>query len=379
MDTTRPIPVLVDDLIPIILDSEDHWWPRDFQRLALVSPAWLVPVRKRLYAHPSLRSYRACQLLARTLAENPGLLCYVRTLDLRPTAEGQRTLDEGEMQSLRRILALKGLHSVTLGGDLAVASQRFLSAIVDTRAVTELHIDGSILSKDRSTSMVPAVPSLEWDDSVAFRFPNLRSLTLSNVLLTIIPPMMDRPPSLTHLTLINVDVELGFLPDLCQGSWETLRVLKVIVGNALEMDDGIRSMLETCENIETLHYEAPDVSGHPSFFDDEPPSCPILRRLCLSGCDVNPRTLQAIAQACPNLEELAIAGRVVRIFPEEWASFLRSDALPSLQRLLVPCGTNQPPFAFWSSGEQQKLSDVCNTRGIMLAGLSSKNSSAVGW
>ncbi|KAJ8456975.1 hypothetical protein ONZ51_g11806 [Trametes cubensis] len=372
MDTTRPAPVLVDDLIPIILESEDHWWPRDFQRLALVSPAWVSPVRKRLYAHPSLRSYRACHLLARTFTENPELLSFVRSLELRPSADEDRTLDEREMQSLRRILGLKGLRSVTLGGDLAVAAQRFLGVMVDTRAVTELHIDGCMLSKGRSTSLAPVVPSLEWDDAIAFRFPNLRSLTLSNVLLTIIPSMMDRPSGLTHLTLNNVDLDVGFLPDICQGSWETLRDLRVVGGNAVELDDGIRSMLEMCENIETLHYEAPDLCSHASVFDDEPPPCPSLRRLYLSGFDANPQTLQAIIQACPQLEDLAVLGRVVRISPEQWASFVTSGALPSLRRLVAPSGTNQPPFTFWSSSERKELYDACHAKGVELASLTAK-------
>ena len=88
----------VHDLIPIIIESDDHWWPRDFQRLALISPAWLTPVRKRLYAAPSLWSFRTCKLFARTLRDNPTLLSYLRGLELRPTADGRRPLDEEEMQ-----------------------------------------------------------------------------------------------------------------------------------------------------------------------------------------------------------------------------------------------------------------------------------------
>ncbi|KAL7285653.1 hypothetical protein ACG7TL_000758 [Trametes sanguinea] len=379
MDTTRPAPVLVDDLIPIILESDDHWWPRDFQRLALVSPAWVLPVRKRLYAHPSLRSYRACQLLARTFEGNPDLLSYVRTLELRPIAEQDRTLDEREMRSLRSILGLKGLRSVTLGGDLAVAAQRFLNTMVDTRAVTELHIDGCMLAKGRSAFPAPVIPSLEWDDAMAFRFPNLRSLTLSNVALTVIPAMMDRPSCLTHLTLNNVDLEVGFLPDLCHGSWEALRVLAVIGGNGIDMEDGIRSLLEFCENIETLRYEASYRGGHLSIFDDEPPPCPSLRNLHLSGFDANPQTLQAIAQTCPNLENLAVLGRTVRITLEEWASFISSTTLPRLRRLVAPSGTNLPPFTFWSSGEQQGLLDVCDAKGIALNSSLSKCNALMDW
>ncbi|KAI0361800.1 hypothetical protein OH77DRAFT_465018 [Trametes cingulata] len=380
MDAPPAAPVLVDDLIPIILESEDHWWPRDFQRLALVSPAWVSPVRKRLYAQPSLRSYRACRLLARTFAENPELLSYVQRLELCPTADEDGALNEREMQSLRCILGLKGLKSVTLGGDLAVAAHRFLNVMVDTWTVSELHIDGCILADGRSNSLVPTVPSLEWDDTIAFRFPNLRSLTLSNLLLTVVPSMMDRPARITHLTLNNVDVEFGFLPDICHGSWDALRDLRVIRGSAVNNHDDIRPMLEMCENIATLHLEAFDVLYYPCIFDeDEPPLCPNLRKLCVSSFDANAQTLRAIAQACPQLQDLAVLGRIVRVSPEEWGSFVSSRMSPFLQRLTVPAGTNQPPFAFWSSDEQEELRKVCEGRSITLASLASKNNVFTDW
>ncbi|KAI0374330.1 hypothetical protein BV20DRAFT_936053 [Pilatotrama ljubarskyi] len=380
MDTPRAAPVLVDDLIPIILESEDHWWPRDFQRLALVSPAWVSPVRKRLYAQPSLRSYRACGLLARTFTENPDLLSYVQRLELCPTADEVGALDEREMQSLRCILGLKGLKSVTLGGDLAVAAHRFLTVMVDTRTVTELHIDGCMLTGGRSDPLASAVPSLEWDDAIAFRFPNLRSLTLSNLLLTVIPSMMDRPAGLTHLTLNNVDVEAGSLPDICQGSWDTLRDLRIIRGTTVKMRDDIRSMLEMCESIETLLLDAYDLLYHPCIFDeDEPPLCPSLRKLCISGFDASAHTLRAIAQACPQLQDLAVLGRIVRISLDEWASFVSSRTSSSLQRLIVPAGTHRPPFTFWSSDEQVGLLKVCDGQAVTLANLTCQNSPLADW
>lgn len=384
MDATQArrgaAPILVDDLIPIILESDDHWWPRDFQRLALISPAWVSPVRKRLYANPSLRSYRACHLLARTFTENPELLSYVRRLDLYPTTSDEGALDERGTQSLRCILGLKGLRSVTLGGDLAVAAHRFLNVMVDTRAVTELHIDGCLLTHGRSGSLAPVVPSLEWDDSIAFRFPNLRRLTLRNVLLTVIPSMMDRPSGLTHLTLDSVDIDVGFLPDICQGSWKTLRELRVIRGNVVEMEDGVRSMLELCENLEILHCEGHDLLYRPSVFDDDEPLPPLsLRKLGLSGFDVNPRTLQAIAQACPKLEDLAILGRILHISPDDWTSFVSSGGLSSLQRLISPSGTNHPPFEWWSSAEREQLKSACDGRGIVLATLTHKKDPLADW
>ncbi|KAI0735343.1 hypothetical protein C8Q76DRAFT_279405 [Earliella scabrosa] len=361
-------PVLVDDLIPIILESDDHWWPRDFQRLALISPAWVTPVRKRLYAHPSLRSFRACKLFARSLLENPELLAYLRGLELRPVTDSRRVLDEQEMQSLRYILGLKGLKDITLGGDLSFSAERFLHYMVDTRTITTLHINGFSSSNDHASSTTHRLPSLEWDDVVAFRFPYLRTLTLSNVALTVHPPSMDRPGQLSHLVLNNVEVVDGLLHELSQGSWETLRVLKVVGRSTAEMDEHMRAMLEVCENLEEFHYEAVDMSSHPSIFDDEEPiPCESLRKLFIAGFDVNPGTLRAIAQTCPQLMELAVLGRIIRMPPEEWTSFVQSGALPCLQRLVAPAGTNRPPFTFWSPSQQDDLRAACKSRSVILA------------
>ena len=359
-------PVLVDDLIPIIIESNDHWWPRDFQRLALISPAWVTPVRKRLYAHPSLRSFRACKLFARTLLDNPALLPYMRGLELRPVADGRRVLDEQEMQSLRYLLGLEGIQDVTLGGDLAISAERFIHFMVGTRTVTTLHIDGFSFTDDHSSSTVHTLPSLEWDDMLAFRFPFLRNLTLSNVALTVYPPSMDHQGALSHLTLNNVQLVDGALPDICQGSWESLRVFKVVGKSTVELDDEVRSMLELCENLEELHYEAVDRSSHASIFDDEPPTCESLQKLSISGFDVSPLTLEAIAQSCPKLVELAVCGRITRIPFDRWAAFVKSGTLPCLQRLVAPAGTNIPPFMFWSSDQHHELHDACKSRGITL-------------
>ncbi|RDX56037.1 hypothetical protein OH76DRAFT_1370732 [Lentinus brumalis] len=379
MHPTRAPPVLVDDLIPIIIESNDHWWPRDFQRLALISPAWLTPVRKRLYAHPSLRSFGACKLFARTLLDNPALLPYMRSLELRPVADSRRTLDEQEMQSLRFILGLEGLQEVTLGGDLAVSAERFIHFMAGTRTITTLHIDGYSFPDDHASSTVHTLPSLEWDDVVAFRFPFLRNLTLSNVALTVYPPSMDHPGSLSHLTLNNVQLVDGTLPDLCQGSWGSLRVLEIVGKSTVELDDEVRSMLELCENLEELHYEAVDRSCRPSIFDDEPPTCEALWKLSISGFDVNPHTLDAIAQSCPKLMELAICGRIVRIPSERWAAFVKSGALPRLQYLITTAGTNIPPFRFWSSDQHDELRDACKSRGISLFNEFILSERCIGW
>lgn len=39
----------VDDLVHLILESHENWWPRDLVRLSLVWSAWLGPTQKRLF------------------------------------------------------------------------------------------------------------------------------------------------------------------------------------------------------------------------------------------------------------------------------------------------------------------------------------------
>ena len=193
MCTRSQSPRFIDDLVYLILESDDHWWPRDLIRLARVSLAWLGPVQKRLYARPSIRSFRACGLLARTLTENPCLLSLLHGIDMRPSIGfdvDDRGLSTMEMASLRYILSLDGLKSLTLGGELAVQAERFLHSLVHADAVTELHIDGTHCAGYGSHLRCQKAASLEWDEIMAFKFPNLRKLKLCNLELDILHPPM---------------------------------------------------------------------------------------------------------------------------------------------------------------------------------------------
>ncbi|OBZ78789.1 hypothetical protein A0H81_00608 [Grifola frondosa] len=332
---------LVDDLIPVILETDDHWWPRDFQRLALVSSAWVGPVRRRLYARPILRSFRAW-------------------IELRPVVDrmtGPSLLTETEMDSLRYILALGGLQSLTLGGELAVEAERFLHALIETRTITELHIDGSPSSpSDCSPCSNQKVASLEWDEVMAFKFPKLLRLTLTNLELTVLQPEFPYPTRLTHLLLDSVDIVSGLLQDISHASWNTLRHLSVVTKSGTDTDEHVRSMVECCINLESLHYETHNAFSHPSIFDEELSPCPSLRTLHISGFDINPQTLMTVGQLCIGIEHFSVLGRIVRLTPEDWIAFIASGALPSLQRLITPCGTNHPPFSYWSKDKEQASS-----------------------
>ena len=135
---------------------------------------------------------------------------------------------------------------------------------------------------------------------------------------------------------------------------------------------GMGALARECEGVEELHYEAVDMSSRPSIFDEDengdgPPPCPALRRLCLAGFDANPHTLLSLADACPNLTDLAVLGGMVRVPQDEWTTFVQSGRLPDLQRLVVPAGQNKPPFTFWEPHQRDELRDACRSRGVSLA------------
>lgn len=361
-------PRLVDDLIPLILESHEHWWARDLRRLALISSAWIGPVRRRLYACPTLWTYTACVSLVRTLTESPRLLSLLWGIELRPMSEAHHKYGvfEKELASIRMLLSLNGLRCLTLGGELAIGAERFLHALASPHTITNLCIDGSIAS---SSGQYPCSgrksASLEWDEAMACKFLRLRSLRLSNMELSIFYSPMPYP-RLTNLSLDNVDIVDGILSELCHGSWGTLRSMSVTTNCATNTDEHLRSMVACCRNLESLHYAVFEIITRDAIFVDDFPSCPSLLDLRLSGFMVNPHTLISIAESCRNLEQLSILGRLASVTPDDWTAFVVSNVLPNLQRLTTPSGTFHPPFICWSKCTEENVRKHCASRNIML-------------
>ncbi|CCM00884.1 uncharacterized protein FIBRA_02930 [Fibroporia radiculosa] len=370
MPVGYPCPRLVDDLIPFILESDNHWWNRDLKRLALISPAWLLYVRKRLYAHPTLRSYRACILLARSLTENVCLLPLLQGIELRPGAGGTARdgLTEEAMAGLRFMFTLSGLRSLTLGGDLAVGAERFLHALSNTQSIVRLSIDGDPVAwNPESSQCTLEPPSLEWDEVFAAKFMRLRSLRLSNLELSLFESAPSCP-RLAELSLHNVQIVQGALSDLCRDSGDALRTLSVTSSQPeLTIGDDVGELLDSCSNIENLRLEVSEGPGSEVFLGDDFPDCPAIRQLCLSGLSVNAQTLEFIGQSCKNIELLAVLGRHVRITPDDWITFLASAALPSLRELATPSGTDHPPFTYWSRAMHAQVQRACGYRKVALS------------
>jgi hypothetical protein len=359
-------PRFIDDLVHLILEcDEDSWWSRDLLRLTLVSSAWVWPVRKRLYACPHVRSFRACTLLTRTLTESPFLLPLVHGIDLHPSGVcSDRMLCEAEMTSLRFILSLDGLTSITLGGDLAVGAEMFLNSLAHPDAVTSLCIDGGLGRGNRCGR----TPFLEWDEVLAFKFANLQVLSLSHLELDILPPPTPYHLETTRLILDNVHITSGYLPHLLHESWASLRSLSVIAGSASDFDEHMKLTLACCgSTLHDLHYEVDDTPSNEPLFNTNTPVYPSLRRLYLSGVEIDSSALSIITACCQNLESLSVTGRIVRVTPREWSSFLKSRALPALRDLCTPWGTNYPPFMRWSEDTSKEVLDALASRDIQVS------------
>ncbi|KIY45362.1 hypothetical protein FISHEDRAFT_49452 [Fistulina hepatica ATCC 64428] len=373
---------LNEDVVDHILDCGATWWPRDLARLARVSLAWLGPVRRRLYRCPTAYSNRALKKLADTLFQRDIRAAYnldrssiadlrslVLGLDLRPVQEkemlhGRRCNSSVCMASLRRILSLPGLRTLTLGGELSIKAERFLYSLSDASALVELSIDG----KDAPIAMHAACvgPSLEWDVHLSRKFPQLRVLRLAHLELDIEYPWTSFRSQLSDFVLDNVTILTGFLTTLVR-EIKSLESISVVTYDAFRYDAEIKEMLES-RNLEQLHYE---VLGDavPSPFSVFAPGIlarPSLRRLCLSGVHVDAEALELICRCCPNLEELAIRGDCVTVTVDEWQRVIESGALPALRFLEVPWGTRGPPFVRWDKIGGEGVLKATSRRRILL-------------
>ncbi|KAK0456266.1 hypothetical protein EV421DRAFT_1895511 [Armillaria borealis] len=357
-------PRLVDDLIPVILENSNGWWPQDLLSLSTVSFSWLHAIRKRLYAVPVLLSYRSCALLAETLQRNDHLLGMVKGIDIRPLRTGWPECGRPSMKqmaSIRFILGLEGLECVTLGGELAVSAHRYLNAMSHPHCVRRLWVDGSLQKES-----LHSPPSLEWDEVLAFKFARLESLQLSNLDLDVVYPSVPYPLRVTSLVLDTVRITNGHLIHLLHET-SSLTQLWVTTERSDDFHEQIRPMLDL-HPIAELHYEMQ--CDDPLPFDPSSFESPVhisLSRLCLIDTPVCPATLQSIERCFPTLEELVVTGRSSRITAEEWATFVSSTTLSTLRELGLPSGTNYPPFQRWSALTEIPVRKESSLRGIHLS------------
>ncbi|KAF5368604.1 hypothetical protein D9758_002415 [Tetrapyrgos nigripes] len=352
-------PRIVDDLIPLILESSEDWWRRDLLRLATVSFAWLRNVQKRLYATPVLYSSRSCSLLARTLSENSYLCSLIKGIELCPISGGAFFTPE-EMQGVRYLLGLEGLEVLTLGGMLSVATERFLNSISYPESILKLRINGS---SNKDSLSCPA--SLEWDDMLASRFSGLQTLELYNLDLDIIYPSSPCRLQVSELVLGNVQLVGGDLSHLVQDA-DALKTLVVSGELSDELDEQVGFLVQTY-GVESLRYEVECVGPwRPTLFDEGVSLPSTLRVLHLNEVRVDMETLSGVQRCYPEIEELMLTGRSVSLSRDDWVEIVKSCRFGKLRWLGLPGGTNGPPFRRWTEGVGETMETTCSERGIVL-------------
>lgn len=354
----------VEDLIPVILDSIERWWDRDFARLALVSPAWLYHVRKRLYTSPSLHSFSACASLAQTLNADPYLTSLVRNLTLRPCTDTSRASPSPEARmAVRTLLGLNNLQSLVLGGDLANQSERFLGFVAAADTLTQLHIDGTLLRRSLTSRA-----SISWSEDLVFRFPNLKRLKFTEIELDIDPIFTSHPVQMDELVLDNARIISGFLSYLLPED-SIIGSLRVRGSSASDYDEHIRTMLHS-SNVHGLDYEVrKSLPSDGSFLEPEgvPDPRPLcLKRLELHDLHVDTGVLALVDQWCPELEELIVSGRSISLSAQDWGEYIASGAMHSLRCLTLTWGTNHPPYQPWCADAVVSVTKATSPRRIQL-------------
>lgn len=345
-------PQLVEDLVPLILESSDIWWPRDLCRLARISSTWLEPVRRRLYNHPVLYTFETCNNLATALQKNPYLASLIHGLNLRPMNDEYSTSKRSlakELMGIRHLLSLNGLECITFAGQLSVSAERFLMMISEPNNLERLCFDGTLLQDSLSRT-----PSIDWGGSFACMFPNLKSLVLRNMELEITPPIPYRL-CIKELVLDHVTITCGFLTHILDESGG-LGQLSVSTDDSSTYGEQIRSLMHHLQ-IDSLYYDGDDCGGvtvdEMGFASlNAPPHLAELRGLHLKGFRMDWEALTMIRDRCRELEELAVVGERVQVTPSEWVEFVQHGS-GSLRRLEVPV-----------NGRGKVLEKVCKQLGI---------------
>ncbi|KAF8898521.1 hypothetical protein BD779DRAFT_17445 [Infundibulicybe gibba] len=246
---------------------------------------------------------------------------------------------------------------------MAVHAEIFLHTLADTDSIQELCIDGSMLADSIQTQ-----PSLEWDETITFRFPNLRKLKLVHLELDIIHPTIPCQMGITDLVIENVWITSGYLPYLLHET-TSLERFSVVGKTSSDLDEHVRLVLEAYP-IQCLHYEVQDAcSGTQPIFTQDTPTLSSLRTLHLDGVRMDLEMMEILSRCCSQLEDFSVSGRMIHLASRDWAMLIRAGTFPALRDLSLPLGTNVPPFLTWTQAERASIINECRIRQIGVMGL----------
>lgn len=366
-----PTPTLVptmparicEDLVPSILAAnETQWWPADLRNLALVSRStWLASARKRLYQCPVVHTFKACQLLARTLQGNADLISLLHGIDLRPLGDGTGTATQ--IASLHFLLATQHAYKLVLAGELAFKAERFLQVLSAPHMVVELNIDGHMIEW-KHESCCHRYATLRWDTAVASAFPHLRKLRLCHVEVDIATPHKLSPirPQEVILERIQLNGPVESLVDFCD-----VRTLRIAVECGSGFNQHLAPILTSCaETIESLEYEVEHGWQEDSGFPNLPLNFPRLLHFALRGVPLADEELYLISQQCRAITTLEVSGRWSQLTSAEWVTFISSESLAKLQYLRTPDGTFHRPWSRWTKDMRAEIQAASAFRNIEL-------------
>ncbi|OCB87123.1 hypothetical protein A7U60_g5858 [Sanghuangporus baumii] len=343
------------DVVENILDSYDHWWPRDFCRLALVSSVWLQPVRKHLYACPDLSSYRSCHLLARTLQENRDVIPLVRGLDIRPESPSSWRHDEegehirGVCPGAPRLLALVNLERLTLSGDLAFSAHHYLRMITSPQSLKSL----SIVCRAPQKPLSVQKQTFAWDGELALRFHMLQTLTLDGLLLDVDDMHYDseiasdrdasaavRGCTLKELRLRQVDFtdNSGWLCALLggPGSWCQLRsfTFTTQLCSWRNLNNFFSVLACVHDSLEQLSFYTRAIDLAAAAEDEFGDMRPLHRLRSLKTC-YHLLLSENFFLVSANVETLEVVGVFELFHMLDWADYIRCNRFPNLRSLVV--------------------------------------------
>ncbi|KAL5494707.1 hypothetical protein ACEPAI_168 [Sanghuangporus weigelae] len=373
------------DVVEHILDSYDHWWPRDFCRLVLISSIWLQSIRKRLYACPDLTSYRSCHLLARTLQENRDLIPLVRGLDIRPESPSSWRHDEegkhtrGVCPGVPRLLALVNLERLTLSGDLAFSAHYYLRMIATPQSLKSL----SIVCRAPQKPFSVQKQAFAWDGELALRFHMLQTLTLDGLLLDVDDMHYDpevtldqdasaaaRGCTLKELRLSRVDFtdNSGWLCALLggPGSWRRLRTFTFTTQLCTWRNLNSFFSVLACahDSLEHLSFYARTIdlgAATEDEFEDMRP----LNRLRSLKTSYHLLLSESFFPIPANVETLEVVGVFKPFHMLDWADCIKCNRFPNLQSLIVNMIES---VRLRDVGESQRvfktLVDACKDHGV---------------
>ncbi|KAI0784334.1 hypothetical protein C8Q75DRAFT_736209 [Abortiporus biennis] len=282
---------------------------RDLADLALVSRSWLYHVRRELYKHPKLHTFRSCTLITTTLSDNPDFVSFLRAIDIAPQtnihSSSQRMKEKRRILTLMRCLVpFEGLGSTQLQIQLELG---FTCA----ETMIPTHIGLLLTSLTLVSDHSEGVTMINWA-IISERCPNLKRISLESVYIKVPTSSAIMPCNIEKLkvdssTIVNGSKNMQYL---LYGRWHILRTLEISnTSSASSFLLEAAEILRECTGLEALKLTKFEYLEYPlvdALFNAELDPISSLRTLHLGNFEV--RDAAHIIRCCPNVEVVILEG-----------------------------------------------------------------------